>query len=364
MYLIKSLGPTNAPIFPGVSVPWAKDQVGLVHASVIQFYQKVPATFEILAGPDFASVIAQYITGSAFSENIADLIAGLTRLDLINDISLMSGATAPVDYAAAIAATKVYASGGANNDLTATAKVAGAAGNAFTVSAVQGGIGAPLSVAYTAPNAVITLPKTAVAAASLVITSAGDNNNLTVTSVLAGAAGNSMAVEILQGVGVSVPASVVYSSGTATVTLGTTVGSVPDPLTAAALKVLWDASTADNLMTIAFEGDGSGNVTAAASANLTGGDDGTAIATSASTIKTAWDLSAAFAVMTLTFEGSGAGTVAAFASAPLLTGVDVVPGTGATVAGPGSQYTALDTAKLYLNGGTKAQPAWKIVTSA
>jgi hypothetical protein len=40
------------------------------------------------------------------------------------------------------------------------------------------------------------------------------------------------------------------------------------------------------------------------------------------------------------------------------------PATGEGVAGPGSRYTDITAAKLYINGGTKAQPLWKIVTSA
>lgn len=40
------------------------------------------------------------------------------------------------------------------------------------------------------------------------------------------------------------------------------------------------------------------------------------------------------------------------------------PATGEGVAGPGSRYTDITNAKLYLNGGTKAQPLWKNVTSA
>ena len=40
------------------------------------------------------------------------------------------------------------------------------------------------------------------------------------------------------------------------------------------------------------------------------------------------------------------------------------PATGEGVAGPGSRYTDITAAKLYINGGTKAQPIWKIVTSA
>lgn len=41
-----------------------------------------------------------------------------------------------------------------------------------------------------------------------------------------------------------------------------------------------------------------------------------------------------------------------------------VVGTGVATAGPGSRYTDITNAKLYINGGTKAQPVWKIVTSA
>jgi hypothetical protein len=40
------------------------------------------------------------------------------------------------------------------------------------------------------------------------------------------------------------------------------------------------------------------------------------------------------------------------------------PATGEGVAGPGSLCVRRDTGKLYVNGGTKAQPLWKLVTSA
>lgn len=40
------------------------------------------------------------------------------------------------------------------------------------------------------------------------------------------------------------------------------------------------------------------------------------------------------------------------------------PATGEAEAGIGSLCTRLDTGKLYVNGGTKAQPLWKLVTSA
>lgn len=46
------------------------------------------------------------------------------------------------------------------------------------------------------------------------------------------------------------------------------------------------------------------------------------------------------------------------------TPVDGTSGTGAGLAGKGSLCTAIDTGKLYVNGGTKSSPTWKIVTSA
>ena len=38
--------------------------------------------------------------------------------------------------------------------------------------------------------------------------------------------------------------------------------------------------------------------------------------------------------------------------------------TGEGVAGPGSQYTDYTNANLYINGGTAAEPVWKLVTRA
>lgn len=40
------------------------------------------------------------------------------------------------------------------------------------------------------------------------------------------------------------------------------------------------------------------------------------------------------------------------------------PATGEAEAGIGSIYVNTTTGKLYVNGGTKAQPIWKLVTSA
>lgn len=44
--------------------------------------------------------------------------------------------------------------------------------------------------------------------------------------------------------------------------------------------------------------------------------------------------------------------------------VDGLAGTGAGSAGPGSLCSDITNAKLYINGGTKASPAWNLITSA
>lgn len=44
--------------------------------------------------------------------------------------------------------------------------------------------------------------------------------------------------------------------------------------------------------------------------------------------------------------------------------VDGVSGTGVNDAGKGSLCTDYTNGKLYINGGTKTSPLWKIVTSA
>lgn len=46
------------------------------------------------------------------------------------------------------------------------------------------------------------------------------------------------------------------------------------------------------------------------------------------------------------------------------TPVDGTSGTGAGWAGPGSEFTDVTGANLYVNGGTKASPTWKLVTRA
>jgi len=125
---------------------------------------------------------------------------------------IFSGAEAPTDFEAAVAADLTIASSGANNDLTFTAVTAGVAGNSLTVAIVQPvTLDAELEVTYVAPDAVISLPTDG----------AGD----------------------------------------------------PVAATAAQVKTAWDLSAAVAVMTVAFEGTGAGNVEAEAETPLADGAD-------------------------------------------------------------------------------------------
>lgn len=152
--------------------------------------------------------------------------------------------------------------------------------------------------------------------ASLLVSSAGDaDNDLTFTAVAVGVAGNDFTVTIVQGAGVSVPLSVAYVDGDATITLPTDGSSV-------------------------------------------------ALAATANQVKTAWDASAAVSYITVAVGGTGADAVAVAAVASLAGGVDTVAGTGGGVAGPGSLYVATTPKTLHINVGSIDEPTWEAFTSA
>src|SRR6185503_3330051 len=66
-------------------------------------------------------------------------------------------------------------------------------------------------------------------AAASVQVGAGDNGTVTVSVVEPGEAGNAYTIEVVQGVGVSVPLAAALVGTALTVTLGTTAASAPDP---------------------------------------------------------------------------------------------------------------------------------------
>lgn len=92
-----------------------------------------------------------------------------------------------------------------------------------------------------------------------------------------------------------------------------------------------------------------------------------------SVVTAAGTLTAGIGTITLTFAATGpqplvavdmnalTGTAPTIANALTTAGV---AGTGGGQAGIGARYTDTTAGKLYVNGGTKAKPAWKIVTSA
>ena len=90
-------------------------------------------------------------------------------------------------------------------------------------------------------------------------------------------------------------------------------------------------------------------------------------------VTAAGSLTAGIGTITLTFAGGGPQPLLAVDSnsltgtAPTLAVALTTPGvagTGGGQAGPGSRYTDLAAGNLYLNGGTKVRPVWKLVTRA
>lgn len=156
------------------------------------------------------------------------------------------------------------------------------------------------------------------ARATLTINPTGDENGLIYTAVAYGVAGNDISIEYLDPGAISQALAVSVTGTKISVSLATD-GSGTITSTAALVKAAIEASTAAaNLVTVAImtadtgsADDGSGIVTAMALAALSGG------------------------------TGIGIGT-----------------------AGKGSRYTDTTNGKIYVNGGTKAVPSWKIVTSA
>lgn len=92
-----------------------------------------------------------------------------------------------------------------------------------------------------------------------------------------------------------------------------------------------------------------------------------------SVVTAAGSLTAGIGTITLTFAATGPQPLVAVdtnsltGTAPTLAIAATTPGvqgTGGAQAGTGSRYADTTAGKLYVNSGTKAKPAWKIVTSA
>lgn len=146
----------------------------------------------------------------------------------------------------------------------------------------------------------------------------GDDNSLTFTAVAYGEEGNDITVAYVDPGSASAALSVDVVGSAITVNLGTDTASAINSTAADVLAAIEGDAAADALVSVAIHT----------------GDTGTA--------------------------DDGSGVVTAMAAHALEDGA----GTGIAVAGPGSRYTDITNAKLYINGGTLAVPVWKLVTSA
>jgi hypothetical protein len=158
----------------------------------------------------------------------------------------------------------------------------------------------------------------ATAQAALTVNPAGDDNGLIYTAVAYGEVGNDITVVYVDPAANDAALSVGVVGSAITVNLATGVAGAITSTAALVLAAIEASGPATALVTVAImtadtgvADDGSGVVTAMAVANLAGG-----------------------------------------------------AGVGEAVAGIGSRYTDITNGKLYINGGTKAVPVWKIVTSA
>jgi hypothetical protein len=119
-------------------------------------------------------------------------------------------------------------------------------------------------------------------AATLVRGSVAANSDLTFTAAQVGTVGNGYSVTIVQPVTLSSPLSVDFDGSEAIINLPTDGAGAPVAATATQVKAVWDASAyvpfpnaypLTNYMTVVVEGTGAGAVDVAAEASLTGGAD-------------------------------------------------------------------------------------------
>jgi len=263
-------------------------------------------------------------TPPASGQGIAGAGRGSFYIDLTNDALYINvgSRTEPewhesVDANVAvvlIAAAKAEAIAAASSDASIKATAAQAAATAAAISgqfSIVGTIGDLCEVIGAgAPD--LTQQ------ANLLVNPAGDDNALLFTAVNAGIGGNLLSVVYVDPAANDAALSVVVNAAIITVNLATDAGGV---ITSTAAEIL---------AAVGLSGPASALVVATIEPSDTGaGDD-------------------------------GSGVVTAMASSFLVGGT----GTAAGVAGPGSRYTDTTNCKLYINGGTKAVPDWKIVTSA
>lgn len=255
-----------------------------------------------------------------FAEGSNHTIEGLTGVATYSIASVDFPTAAEGDTSAAvlIATAKAEAIATAASDATTKASAAQAAAQAAVLAAlpslampVVGSVGDLREVIGAGAPA-------ASAAAELDVNPAGDDNGLTFTAKVFGAGGNLISVEYVDPSANDAPLSVDVAGSVITVNLATGVAGAITSTAAEVLAAIEASGPADALVAVAIDT----------------GDTGVA--------------------------DDGSGIVTAMAAAFLAGGT----GVGVGVAGTGSRYTDVTAGKFYINGGTKAEPVWNIVTSA
>jgi hypothetical protein len=204
--------------------------------------------------------------------------------------------TIKVQYATAdaVAAALTTSLTGSNNDLVFTAKNAGTAGNSLTVAYIDPSASdAALSLDFTYPDLVVNLATDSGDAATVTLEPTGDDNDIDITAIAAGATGNGYSVELLDPSANDSPLSVttsdylLFSVNLETDSEGAIVSTAAEVIAALTAYAPFAAlMTADNTAA----NDGSGVVEAIAEAALTGGGANYAITTTAAEIDAAIDL--------------------------------------------------------------------------
>lgn len=374
----KIIGPFNIPTQHQITCAEGTLTVTIARVD-FQTAAEAAAAAQVIADTEEAAAVASaaiaaqgYATAAQAAAIAAAAAADWTIIGTIGDLCEVIGAGVP---AASAQATLDVNPAGDDNGLTFTAVAYGAAGNSISIAYVNpGALSAALSVGVVGNAITVNLATDAGVQASKTVNPAGDDNSLTFTAVTAGPAGNSISIAYVDPAANDAALSVVVVGNAITVNLATGVAGAITSTAALVLAAIEASGPAAALVTVAIDAadtgagdDGSGVVTAMALANLENGANGAITSTAAlilAAIEASGPADALVTVAIMTGDtgvaDDGSGVVTAMALDLLEGGTGVAVG----VAGKGSRYTDTTNGKLYINGGTAAQPDWKIVTSA
>jgi len=187
-----------------------------------------------------------------------------------------------------VKATLTTALTGSNNDLTFTAKQAGAAGNGIRVRYVDPSVSAgELSVTVSGDDITVNLGTDPGAAATLATALTGSNNDVDFTAVDPGPDGNDITITYADPGGTTASLSVEVDGTDITVNLGRSSSAI-NTTANLLIAAIEDSDDASALVTVALHAgnDGTGLVTALSSTPLAGGGvGGGAIASAADEVR-------------------------------------------------------------------------------